>query len=221
MKLNNALPLQTDPVTRQTRMEDQLHRASEMYEQHFLNEMVKAMRSTVHKGEGFIQPNMAENIFSEQLDQQYVEKWADKGGIGLADMIYQQVHDRMFPKHNVARPAGPVPMQHAPIPFGVKTEQKHDGSGRFLFRGEPGKTQSPSEATPVTSPWKGRIESASTDGEGWSHVTLRHENQLRSQLAFRGQLAALEIGADVEGGDSLGMLSPTEPILRWDVGDFS
>ncbi len=52
-------------------MDGKLRDAAKMYEQHFLNEMVKAMRATVHRDGGFIQPNMAENIFSEQLDQQY------------------------------------------------------------------------------------------------------------------------------------------------------
>ena len=109
--------------------------------------MVKAMRSTVHKDDGFLPTNMAENIFSEQLDQQYVEKWADKGGIGLADMIYNQMHERMFPQHNLAPPAGPLPLNKSPIPFQINVEKKGPNSGRILFRGEPAAPLSPT--TPV------------------------------------------------------------------------
>jgi flagellar protein FlgJ len=213
VKINNTLPLNKEAPT-QAHLEDQLHKASEMYEQHFLNEMVKAMRSTIHKDDGFLPPNMAENIFSEQLDQQYVEKWSAKGGIGLSDLIYEKMHERLFPKRDLGRPAGPVPFRHSPMPFDMKVEPKKDGNGgRFLFRGDP--SQSP--APPVVAPWKGRVESAAMDSNGWSHVSLSHENQLRSQIAYRGQLAALEIGADVEEGQSIGILSPTDPILRWDV----
>src|SRR5262245_11435394 len=69
----------------------QLREASKLYETHFLNEMVKAMRSTVKRDGGLMQPNFAEKIFGEQLDNQYVEGWANKGGIGLADLIYTQI----------------------------------------------------------------------------------------------------------------------------------
>jgi hypothetical protein len=66
--------------------DQKLHEVSEMYEKHFLREMMKAMRSTVHEG-GFIQQNQAERIFKEQLDDHYVDKWSEKGGIGLSKVF--------------------------------------------------------------------------------------------------------------------------------------
>ena len=91
--------------------DQKLHEVSEMYEKHFLREMMKAMRSTVHEG-GFIQQNQAERIFKEQLDDHYVDKWSEKGGIGLSKVIYDQLIDKfgvqMGIKKAVARPQGPL-----------------------------------------------------------------------------------------------------------------
>ena len=99
-----SAPVQKSP-------EQKLRDVSDMYEKHFLREMMKAMRSTVHEG-GFVQSNQAEKIFREQLDEQYVDKWGDRGGIGLSDMIYKQLLDKfgvmMGIKAPVSKPRGPL-----------------------------------------------------------------------------------------------------------------
>lgn len=64
--------------------------AAKMYERYFLGQMMKAMRSTVAKSE-LEKPSMGENIYREQLDDQYVESWSERGGIGLADMIHDEL----------------------------------------------------------------------------------------------------------------------------------
>lgn len=103
--------------------EQKLRDVSDMYEKHFLREMTKAMRSTVHEG-GFIQSNQAEKIFREQLDEHYVEKWGERGGIGLSDLIYKQLVDKFGQKmginsnstdrgnsnSNFLKPQGPLPL---------------------------------------------------------------------------------------------------------------
>src|SRR4051812_7776266 len=66
-----------------------LREAAKLYEEQFLGEMVKAMRKTVSESD-FLKPGMGEKIYRDQLDQQYVENWADQGGIGLADLIVEQ-----------------------------------------------------------------------------------------------------------------------------------
>lgn len=217
MKIENqVIPLKTDPQTQKANMEEKLHGASKMYEQHFLNEMLKEMRATVHKDGGFIQPSMAENIFSEKLDEEYVDKWADKGGIGLADMIYNQLHERIFPeRRDFSKPAGPIPLQKTSAPFQIKVDKKSEGSGQILFQGE--KPSPLVQPTPVQSPWSGQIESANTGSDGWNHVAILHDNEFRSRLAFRGNLSGLKVGSLVEAGQNLGNLGNESPILRWDV----
>jgi peptidoglycan hydrolase FlgJ len=220
----------TDPVELQKQQEGKLRDASKQYEDHFLNEMVKAMRSTVHRDGGLMQPNMAENIFSEQLDQKYVESWADKGGIGLADMIYNQLHERIFPvKKDFSKPQGPIPLEKTgPMQIKIeKTGEKNpmpiDGNagkagGQVTFRNEEGV---PASAVPVQSPWDGKVESFS-QADGWSHVSLRHANGLSSQLSYQGSLAALSIGEDVEAGEQVGTLPPaSNSTLRWKINDVT
>jgi flagellar protein FlgJ len=64
--------------------------AARMYEKYFLNQMVKAMRSTV-KYSDLQKPTMGEEIYRDQLDDQYVDSWTNTGGIGLADMIHDEL----------------------------------------------------------------------------------------------------------------------------------
>lgn len=84
----------------QNENEDQKHQdkklkeASQLYEKHFLKELVKAMRKTAPQS-SFTKPSMAEKIYKQKLDEEYVEKWGDREGIGLADMIYRHVKDRL------------------------------------------------------------------------------------------------------------------------------
>lgn len=74
------------PTERDPRVMD----AARMYEKYFLNQMVKAMRSTV-KYSDLQKPTMGEEIYRDQLDDQYVDSWTNTGGIGLADMIHDEL----------------------------------------------------------------------------------------------------------------------------------
>lgn len=197
-------------------MDQKLHQASKMYEQHFLNEMVKAMRSTVHRDGGFIKPNMAENIFQEKLDQQYTESWANKGGIGLADMIYQQLHERLMPtRKDFSKPAGPLPLNKTGHAFEIKAEKTSPNGSRILFKGQG--TSPLVQPTEVQNPWKGHLESMNSDANGWNYATILHGNDLRSQLAFQGKLNGMKVGNELSEGQTIGLLSRENPILRWDV----
>lgn len=217
MKIDNTFQLKPTPQDKMARLDGQLKNASKMYEQHFLDEMVKAMRSTIHRDDGFIKPSMAENIFQEKLDQQYTEAWSAKGGIGLADMIYNQLHERMFPaKKDFSKPAGPLPLDKTGHSFRIKAEKNSNGEGgQILFHGSPASPLV--QPTPVQNPWKGRVQSMNSDESGWNYATILHDNNLSSQLAFQGSSLALKIGTDVEEGQTIGTLSRENPILRWDV----
>lgn len=88
----------------------QVLKAAKMYEQTFLNEMVKAMRNTVGKSD-LIQENMAEKIFKDQLYDKHVETWTDRGGIGLADLIYDEVMEKYQGANSVSRHQGMFPAE--------------------------------------------------------------------------------------------------------------
>src|SRR5689334_1017490 len=88
-------------------LDKKFREVSEMYEKQFLREMTKAMRSTIQES-GLVKVNQGEKIFREQLDNEYVEKWGSSGGIGLADMIYDQLLFHYGPKTPDQRPQGPI-----------------------------------------------------------------------------------------------------------------
>lgn len=72
------------------RIRAKFEEAGSLYEKQFLRELVKAMRSSVSES-SLIPKSQAEKIFQEQLDQQWVEAWGDRGGVGFGEMITQKL----------------------------------------------------------------------------------------------------------------------------------
>lgn len=204
--------------------EQKLRDVSDMYEKHFLREMMKAMRSTVHEG-GFIKSNQAEKIFKEQLDDHYVEKWGERGGIGFSDLIYNQLMDKfgvsLGIKAPVSKPQGPLPMD-------AKSE----------FRGQsfqhPGKKESLSyridrtkpkldvgreggEPKAVSVPWDGVLLGKKSLVDDQTMIEVQHDNGLKSQMVFKGSIGKVEVGQKMQAGDTLGFLSPEAKSLYWTV----
>lgn len=74
----------------------QIKKAAKMYEQQFLQEMMRAMRKTVEHSE-LTKPSMAEKIYQDEMQAQYTEKWVESGGNGLADLIYKEIKEKILP----------------------------------------------------------------------------------------------------------------------------
>ncbi len=109
----------------------QVLKAAKMYEQTFLNEMVKAMRNTVSKSD-LIEENMAEKIFKDQLYDKHVETWTDHGGIGLADIIYEEVMEKYQAALPQQRVQGPIALEQSK-PYALPQEhtvQIEQGDGQ-------------------------------------------------------------------------------------------
>ena len=70
-----------------------IREASEMFESYFIQMMFREMRrsSETLNENSFIPRSQAERIFTEMLDEQKAIDAAANGGIGLADMIYNQM----------------------------------------------------------------------------------------------------------------------------------
>ena len=111
MKIERFMPVQKDFKAQKQNEDAQFKKASKLYEQQFLREMVKAMRQTV-KPAGLVKQNFAEKMFTEQLDGEYVQGWSDRGGVGMAEMIYSQLKERFGTQQMMAiPPSGPIPIQ--------------------------------------------------------------------------------------------------------------
>lgn len=112
MEIKNR-PTSKNALSSNSNAEKQLRDVSSLYEKQFLREMVKQMRATVSES-SFMPSGFAEKYFREQLDQQYVESWGDQGGIGLGQMIYEQLISKygamLGIKTPEAKPGGPLPI---------------------------------------------------------------------------------------------------------------
>lgn len=200
--------------------EQKLREVSDMYEKHFLREMMKAMRSTVKEG-GFIQSNQAEKIFREQLDDQYVEKWGERGGIGLSNMIYDQLMNKfgvmMGIKAPVTKPVGPLAMDeksnYTAKPF-QHPGKKQAVSYKFDVPPNAGPPASPGS---VSAPWDGVLLGKKNLADDQTMVEIEHDNGLRSQLVFKGGLSKVSTGEKLQAGDTLGFLSPEARALYWTI----
>lgn len=68
---------------------DELRKAAKEFEAVFMSQLLKQMRSTVHKEEMF-HGGAGEDIFTEMLDEEFAKKMSVRG-TGIADMLYQQL----------------------------------------------------------------------------------------------------------------------------------
>lgn len=212
--------------------------ASKMYEKHFLTEMVKAMRTTVTPTD---QPSMGEKIYAEQLDQQYVDKWSEKGGIGLSDIIYGQIKERFYPdKAAGMKPIGPLPIDKGAIkikvdetkPMGIPIlkpggdSKADDLTYRYHLPFSGGSTgpdgqgaglASNDELRTVTSPWKGEIQQMLQQDDR-QVLKIAHDDGLVSTINFLGTSLAFQKGDVVEAGQKLGKLSADSTGMTWQLG---
>ena len=219
IKIPHGLPVR--PTTTTDKQDAKIREAAKMYEKYFLGEMMKAMRSTVSPAN---EPSMAENIYSEQRDQQYVESWGEHGGVGLADLIYNQVQERFF-NHAI----GPRP--HMPIPIDKGTSIKIDnpktmgipvltpGANKqkdvsFLYEWQ---NSRPAEARDVVSPLAGEVMQSFQAGDDRQILKLAHDNGLVSTLSFLGRSQNLQPGDAISAGQKLGSLSPQAMGLTWQI----
>ncbi|MGE0527351.1 MAG: rod-binding protein [Bdellovibrionales bacterium] len=224
MKIQNGFSLKPTSPEAQAAMQDQrLRQAAKMYENHFLNEMVKSMRKTVDREGGMIKPSFAENIFTEQLDQQYVQGWTDRGGVGLADVIYNQIRERYdsATKKDFGHPPGPLPIAPRQEAHGLQSpdslRMKVLPSGpdaKLNYRFE---VPDPSGAGyEAQAPWSGTLmESPLRLADGWNVVRLDHGRGLTSEVTFPGAVAEFGAGETVEAGRKLGRLDSQRPVLAW------
>lgn len=204
--------------------DQKLQDVAKLYEKQFLREMVKQMRTTVGEG-GFIEKNQAEKIFSQQLDEQYVENWGDQGGIGLAKVIHEQLLDRLGPALGIRprpqRPMGPIKIDEKnQIQNPIKMQNSSPGKAQMQID----LREVPLENREVTSPWSGSLLGAKQINPDEYLMEILHDDGLKSQMVFRGQPApelkpALLAGetAQMSAGQRIGLLSPEAKSLFWTV----
>lgn len=192
-----------------------LEDAAKLMEKQFLREMVRAMRATVTYG--LQKPSMAENIYRSELDNQYVESWGDNGGVGLADLIYDQVMAKYFNSTQGRSLKGqPIPITDRDISTVVRMKSDA-GSGQVPLKIELGESPDGGPVR-IKAPWDGEVVSSVRLDGGKTALTLQHGPDLRSTLVFQGVVAeAARPGEKVEQGQTLGLLSPEIRSFFWNL----
>lgn len=217
------------PDEQRAQAQEKLKEVSQMYEKHFLNEMVKAMRSTVSES-GFVKVNQGERIFRDQLDQEYVGAWSQRGGIGLSDLIYDQLLQKFGPQLGLdpgskalSKPQGPLPLNEA-AEFRAKTNPSGNRITtqieRTLEQGaaDSSSATSASSINQVTSPWAGKLLQKLDLGIDEHFLQIFHDNGLRSDLKWKGTLAqGIQPGAELAMGQPLGYLGHDPGPMTWAI----
>lgn len=189
-----------------------LDQVAKLYEKQFLREMVKAMRGTVSFSDA-TKPSMGESIYREQLDNEYVEVWGEQGGIGLSDMIYEELAAKFLPKKMELPKKGPVPLSNRDLTRVAKmpTEQDNQVPLRVEIKAE-----KDAPAAKVQAPWEGTVLLKTSLGEN-STVVLQHESGLKSTFVFKGTASPLEPGQKIAKGGTVGVLSPEMNSFFWNI----
>lgn len=219
-KLNS---IKSAPLTEKTNSvtDDKIRQVADLYEQHFIRAMMKEMRSTVQEG-GFIKQNNAEKIFRDQLDDQYSEQWGKAGGIGLSNLIYDQIMEKFGTKLGlkaaVEKPVGPMNLDPKSNFSGFSSGKNASAPSaeNMTF-----KFQSPeNEKTEITSPWAGTLLDKKYLEMDQMQYRIKHDNGLESLILTRGTGLGpeqkLSVGDAIEAGQQLGWTSSASPLI-WTV----
>lgn len=216
MKIDKGVSLKQKPAAERAAEQDkQLREAAKMYEQHFMREMVKAMRQSVQESD-LTQSSFGEKIWREQLDNQYVENWGERGGVGLSDMIYEHVKERYFPEAQKAPvpPTGPVEKSWKGLP--IKSPEagmlKNSQSSTWEFKAPP-----ELKDRIIKAPWDGLVEEKFSAPNGLSVVKIRHDQGLVSKLTFPGTAGNFAVNSQVQSGQTLGEVQGPAPWLQWQL----
>ena len=232
MKINQIIPLDSHsraPDSAQESSDHRLREAARLYEQHFLGEMVKAMRQAVPESD-LMKTSFAEKLYRDQLDQQYTNNWSKQGGVGLADLIYNNIKERMAPLVPTARPQGPLPipangktpvikveelksLSHIP---GEKNIKKQSLNLQLQLTEEPNSFLG--QSLSITSPWSGKVLDRFQTEDGLSAIQISHPEGFISKIIFPGALEKITPNQEVQAGQKLGQFSsPDQTKLNWSI----
>lgn len=194
-KTYSTQPSAPSSTARQQQAE-KLREVASMYEKQFLREMVKSMRKTVDDS-GLTEKGLGSEIYNEQLDSEYVEQWGKQGGVGLADLIFQQLAEKYLPE--------PKLKQIAPLTLPGQGERQ-------------GKSFKVDQLPPqdLQSPLPGKVESLKSLEGGGVSVIIDHLDGLKSELRTKTSEVNLA-STHVEANQPFLKPGPLLKDLEWSV----
>ncbi|MFK8138317.1 MAG: rod-binding protein [Bdellovibrionales bacterium] len=174
---------------------EQLNKASKMYEKHFLNEMVKAMRSTVTKSD-LLKQSMGDKIYSQKLDDEYVKSWVGRGGVGLSKLIYNQMMDQFGAQMGI-QPKRIDPLKQPMLKIDKGRVEDPKIMNFNLKSDEKGAS--------LDLPFSGRVLHQLSQDDGSKHLLLQHEKGIQSTWSGKG-IDSFQAGTEIPAGKSLGKI---------------
>ncbi|MBC7753396.1 MAG: rod-binding protein [Moraxellaceae bacterium] len=199
---------------------EKLREVADMYEKHFLKEMMKQMKSTVSEGSGMFKKNNAEKIFQEQLDDEHAGQWNKQGSFGLSNLIYDQLMDRYGSqfglKENLEKPSGPIELDQKK--HDIKNLNSTDEFSLKIESKEPAGASIENQA--VKNPWAGTLQSKELINDDHTLYKIKHDNGLESLITIQGGASEksrfLSSGDYLQAGDEIGLARKTSPLF-WTV----
>lgn len=180
--------------------------AAQMYEAQFLRQMLSEMRKTVPQSD-FIPEGPGEAMYKSQLDDQYVDTWVERGGIGLQDVIYNQLMEKFYTKP-LPRPQGPLPLKKESGIELKRLPETQKGAGYQMKNPEGGVLE-------VSAPWAGKVEMAMSTSNGENTLRIKHADGRVSLLNYKG-LNEVKPGQEIAAGQRVGAWgSSGGAILSW------
>lgn len=198
------------------KLDGKLRKAANMYEQQFLRQMVRAMRKSVSHG-ALTKPNMAENIYREQLDDKYVDKWMDRGGTGFGELIYKDLVNKFFPQLGPKRAKQIRQMNLSDRYQGISQKLTSSKKSEQTFNIQLAAQKNGKSYLKL--PWQGTLEKQFNLESGHKVAMFSHPFGLKSTFVFQGQLDPGLLGKTLMDGEDFAQLGLDSQNLTWKIED--
>ena len=215
MKVNKFPPQQKLPPQLQ-KLDKKLKQAASMYEEQFLRQMVQAMRKSVDHSK-MTKPSFGERLYSQQLDEEYVKNWIDRGGTGFGDMIYKELVNKFYPQL-----AGRGPKEIRPVDL----SDRYQGMSKSITSPKEKKHTFNIQLAPQAKdksflqlPWEGKLVKQFEMENGEQVAHFEHPFGLISTFVFRGQMQPGLLNKSFVEGENFAQLSPEGQSLTWQIKD--
>ncbi len=182
--------------------EGKLREACKDFEAVFISKMWKEMKNTVPKGGVF--GSRQSEMYMSMFDRDFAEKMADSGGIGLGDMLYDQLKDKLKQSSRDAL-AGkveikPLKPETAGIPLAPATVNSSDLFGnRTIDQWMSSESDPQPRATDVGAQTAPITEASLSDAEVNARIEAmtrrienRHKGARVATSAYGGNAVSLE-----------------------------
>jgi flagellar protein FlgJ len=195
---------------------EKMREVADLYEKHFIKEMMKQMKSTLPEG-GLIKKNNAEDIFQDQLDDQYSSEWNKRGGFGISDMMFEQLTQKFGTSEaQLEKPQGPIEFKKSSQMMKIPDSSQHTYQILPLNAEEDISIKN----IDLKSPWAGILQNKNIMEADKTLYQIKHDNGLESLFLAHGGVTAetryLSVGDKIQAGQSLGNVNGTSPLF-WTI----